>query len=326
MATPKATASAFSNIATIKYWGNLDDDLRLPASGSLSMSLDGLATITTVEFRDDLTGDTVSINGEIVTGTPHARVAHHLDHVRRLAEHTIYATVQSANNFPTGAGIASSASAFAALSLAATAALGLNLSERELSTLARLGSGSAARSIPAGFVEWYKGDTHETSYAETFAPPDHWPLIDLIAVVSHDHKATGSTEGHTLAATSPLQAARLASAPARLAECKRAILDRDFEKFAAVTELDSTVMHSVMMTGTPALFYWEPVTLAVMAAVRGWRASGLEVCYTIDAGANVHCLALASSADAVAERLRGIEGVQDVLRAEAGGAARLIQP
>lgn len=324
MPTWKATSCANSNIAFCKYWGNSDDALRLPASGSISMNLDGLTTTTTIEFCDDLIRDDVYIGGEYIQGVAAVRVSHHLDHVRRLAGKNLYAKVVSENNFPTGAGIASSASAFAALSLAAATAIGLTLSERELSALARLGSGSAARSIPGGFVEWYAVSRHEDSFAESFASPDYWALVDLIAIVNRAHKATGSTEGHTIAASSPLQAARLESAPKRLVACKKAILERDFAAFADVVELDSTVMHAVMMTGTPPLFYWQPATLRVMEQVRGWRAEGLGVCYTIDAGANVHCLCLASDADAIAAWLREVEGVSEVLRATPGGPARLV--
>jgi diphosphomevalonate decarboxylase len=323
--TQRTTSRACSNLATIKYWGNRDDALRLPVNSSLSLNLDGLTTTTTVEFRDDLAGDVVSIGGELVTGKPAERVSAFLDHVRKLAGKSTFAQVESANNFPMGAGIASSASAFAALALAASTAIGLHLSERELSILARLGSGSASRSIPGGFVEWYVGADHESSYAETFAPADHWPLIDLIAIVSTKHKETGSTEGHSIAATSPFQAARVAGAPERVAQCKAAILARDFEAFADVTERDSTLMHAVMMTGNPALFYWQPASLRVMDQVRMWRRAGIPVCYTLDAGANVHCLTLVEHADALHQNLREVEGVQNVLRAGVGGAATLLE-
>ncbi len=320
----RATSRACSNLATIKYWGNRDDALRLPVNGSLSLNLDGLTTTTTVEFNDALSGDVVIIGSEQVAGKPAERVSHFLDHVRKIAGKPTFARVESANNFPMGAGIASSASAFAALALAASTAIGLHLSERELTTLARLGSGSASRSIPGGFVEWHVGTSHETSYAETFAPADHWPLVDLIAIVSTKHKETGSTEGHSIAATSPFQTARVADAPERIRQCKNAILSRDFEAFADVTERDSTLMHAVMMTGNPALFYWQPASLAVMESVRNWRKAGNPICYTLDAGANVHCLTLAANADSLQEKLGRIEGVTKVLRAGVGGAATLL--
>jgi len=198
MSTGIATGRAHSNLALIKYWGNRDEALRLPANGSISVVLGGLFTTTTVAFRPELTADEVTIDDQRAIGGAAARVTGHLDHLRQLAGVPTFAAVTSHNNFPTGAGIASSASAFAALTVAAAAALDLSLSERELSAIARLGSGSAARSIPGGYVEWYAADQHAESYAETIAPPEHWPLCDLIAVVSRAHKATGSTEGHAL--------------------------------------------------------------------------------------------------------------------------------
>jgi diphosphomevalonate decarboxylase len=324
MPTWKATACSCSNIALIKYWGNTDDALRLPASGSISMNLDGLTTRTTVEFRDDLLTDKVVLDGrEISAGPALDRVSRHLDHVRKLAGTSMRGLVVSASNFPSGTGIASSASAFAALSLAATAALGLKLTERELSALARLGSGSASRSIPTGFVEWYAARTHEDSYAESIAPAHHWDLVDIVAIISKAHKTTGSTEGHTIAATSPLQSARVATAPERLKRCREALLSRDFDALAEVVELDSNVMHAVMMTGTPALFYWQPTTLALMEAVRDLRRQGIGVCYTIDAGPNVHCLCTPEAAPAVYEFLQGFPGLLEVRQAMPGRGAYL---
>src|SRR5258708_30971017 len=163
------------------------------------MNLGGLETRTTVEFSPEFDADTAIVDGQTMTGNSLKRISRQLDYIRQLVHLTTPAHVTSASNFPTGAGIASSASAFAALSLAATTALGLQLSERALSGLARLGSGSASRSVPGGFVEWYPGPTHEDSYGETVPPADHWPLTDLIAVVNRAHKQTGSTEGHALA-------------------------------------------------------------------------------------------------------------------------------
>ncbi len=319
----QATACAHSNIALIKYWGNRDHALRLPANPSLSMNLGGLFTRTTVRFRDDLTADQAVVDDQLLHGAALARVSAHLDYARRLAGCTLRAEVISHNNFPAGAGIASSASAFAALSLAAATALGLQLSERELSTYARLGSGSAARSVPNGFVVWHAGSDHASSYAESIAPADHWLLVDLVAIISAAHKAVGSTEGHRLAESSPFQAARVATAPARLAECVQAVLSRDFERLARLVELDSDMMHAVMQTSTPPLLYWLPPTLAVMQRVRALRAEGVGVCYTIDAGANVHCLCLPSAVARVRAELLAIEGVGAVREASTGGGAWL---
>ncbi|MFN8388092.1 MAG: hypothetical protein U0X92_16980, partial [Anaerolineales bacterium] len=196
---------------------------------------------------------------------------------------------------------------------------------RELSRLARRGSGSASRSIPGGFVEWQAGATDEDSFAFSIASSQHWNLVDLIAVVSAAHKKTGSTEGHAAAPTSPLQAARVDDAPRRLEICRAAILEKDFNSFASIVELDSDMMHAVMMTSAPALHYWKPASLAVMEAVRAWRADGLPVCYTVDAGANVHVITVESEAHAVEKNLRAINGVNDVLVAQAGGAAKIVK-
>jgi len=317
------TAQAFANIALIKYWGNRDETLRLPSNGSISMNLDGLFTSTYVDFDPSLKKDSLQLNKKEMQGPGLERVRAVLDLVRAMAGIKACAAVVSENNFPSGAGIASSASAFAALALAASKAAGLDLSERDLSRLARLGSGSAARSIPGGFVEWQPGSGDEDSFAFSIAPPEHWGLADCIAVVSSAHKQTGSTEGHALAGTSPLQAARLADAPRRLDLCRAAILERNFEALAAIVELDSDLMHAVMMTSTPGLHYWQPASLAVMDAVRQWRADGLQTCYTIDAGPNVHVLCPAGEAQSVAARLGTIAGVREVLAADVGGAARL---
>lgn len=320
----KATVRAHPNIAFIKYWGNRDDRLRLPANPSISMNLNGLYTQTTVIWDEDLPGDSFHFNGAEEAGRGLERVSAHLDIIRERLGTASSARVVSANNFPTGAGIASSASAFAALTLAAVTAAGAALDERELTTLARLGSGSAARSIPAGFVEWHTGDTHEDSYAESVAAPDYWDIVDVIAVVSAEHKTVGSYQGHHSAATSDLQAARVAGAEERLRVCREAILSRDFATFAEVVERDSNLMHAVMMTSRPPLFYWQPATLAVMEQVRRWRAQGLNVCYTLDAGPNVHCICVRSDAAEVSEGLQNLSEVIEVRTAQAGGAAQII--
>jgi diphosphomevalonate decarboxylase len=320
-----ATAQAFANIAFIKYWGNLDNTLRLPSNSSISMNLDGLYTRTTVSFQPSLPYDELIINGHEVMGIGLDRISYILDIIRGMANTHERAEVMSENNFPSGAGIASSASAFAALALAGSKAAGLNLSERDLSRLARRGSGSAARSIPGGFVEWQAGTSDEDSFAFSVAPPDHWDLVDCVAIVSAAHKKTGSTEGHAVAPTSPLQAARVADAPRRLEICRKAILERDFNAFASIVELDSDMMHAVMMTSTPALHYWKPASLEVMNYVRQWRLDGVPVCYTVDAGPNIHVVCPESEAHIVEKRLREIRGVDNVLVARPGGPARIVE-
>ncbi len=319
------TALAHPNIAFIKYWGNRDNTLRLPMNGSISMNLDGLFTRTSVSFQPSLPFDELIINGREVTGRGLERVSLILDLVRAQAGMRDNAEVVSENNFPSGAGIASSAAAFAALALASSHAAGLTLSEEQCSRLARRGSGSACRSIPAGFVEWRAGTSDEDSFAISIAPPEHWDLADCIAIVHAGHKKTGSTEGHAIAGTSPLQAARVEDAPRRLDICRRAIVDRDFDALARVIELDSDMLHAVMQTSNPPLLYWQASTVEIFHAVREWRASGLAVAYTVDAGPNVHVICPREVQEEAERRLREIPGVRDVLLAHVGGAARLAE-
>ncbi|MDD5468258.1 MAG: diphosphomevalonate decarboxylase [Anaerolineales bacterium] len=318
-----AVAVAYPNIALIKYWGDRDADLHLPVNGSISMNLAGLTARSQASLEPRLAQDELILNGERVGGDSLVRMIAFLDRVRALAGVGERFQVVSANNFPTAAGIASSAAAFAALSLAATAACGLRLEEAELSRLARLGSGSACRSVPGGFVEWHMGVDHASSYATSFAPPEHWDLRDHIALVSEAGKAVSSRQGHLLASSSPLQEGRLRGVTERLGRCRSAILAKDFAALAEVVEQDSLLMHAVMMTSSPPLFYWAPATLRVLSAVRQWRSEGAPVCATIDAGPNVHVLAPGEWAEWVVEQLQGVPGVKQVLSAAPGGPAHL---
>ena len=318
-----ASASAHPNIAFIKYWGNRDQDLRLPANGSLSMNLGMLHTQTTVTFRDELQEDTLTVNGTEQKGAAAARTAAFMDAVRRLVPDAGHAEIVSENNFPMGAGIASSASAFAALALAASAAAGLNLKENELSRLARLGSGSACRSIPDGFCEWACGNGGEDSFSVSIAPASHWDLADLIAVISGEHKKVGSTAGHGMAQTSPYQEARVRTAPERIRICREAVLNRDFDALAEVCECDMLMMHAVMMTQVPPLLYWEPASIRLIKLVKEWRAEGLPCFATLDAGPNVHVICPAGVSDEVRARMAEVEGVREIIFSLPGGKARL---
>ncbi|MDE2855010.1 MAG: diphosphomevalonate decarboxylase [Chloroflexota bacterium] len=322
-----ATARAHSNIAFVKYWGNRDHSLRLPANSSISMNLSALHTTTIVDWNRRLDADLLTINGKAAGEGALRRVREHLDVLRRRFGMDAFASVASRNNFPMGTGIASSASAFAALTVAAAAAARFELTEREMSALARLGSGSAARSVPAGYVEWLAGSSHETSFAEAFAPPQHWDLVDVIAIVSREHKHVGSSAGHKTAASSALQPARVASTRARIDAVKQSIMRRDFDRFASIVEEDSNLMHAVMMTSRPPLLYWEPLSLMIMKAVRRWRQQeGKAVCYTLDAGPNVHCICLASDADAVSGRLLALSEGIEVMQSGVGAGAGVMPP
>jgi diphosphomevalonate decarboxylase len=324
MTTSSATAVAHPNIAFIKYWGNRDNELRLPMNGSISMNLGDLTTRTRVTFDPSFPTDIFDLNSKRQTGPSLDRVVKHMNFIRGLRGISTHAHIFSENSFPTGAGIASSASAFAALTMAAIAALGLEIPEGNLSRLARRGSGSACRSIPTGITEWRKGHSDVDSFAVTIAAPDYWPLMDCIAVVEEDQKKVGSTEGHATASSSPLQAARVADSDRRLDICRNAIMKKDFQALAEIIELDSNLMHAVMMTSNPSLFYWQPATLEVMASVRAWRKTGLPAAYTMDAGANVHVICEADKAEVIQRRLSTLPGVKQVIISVMGGAAHLL--
>ena len=320
----RATALAHPNIALIKYWGNQDDDLRLPANPSLSMNLGDLQTVTTVTFDDRLRAEELLINGTEFPGPALQRVTASLDPVRQLAGINSPARVESESNVPVGSGIASSSAAFAALSVAAAAAAGLDLTEAALSRLARRGSGSASRSVPAGFSEWVTGND-QTSIATSLAPPDHWDLRDVVVVASQEHKEVGSSGGHPLASTSSLQAARVAGVHARLSACREALLARDLDRLGPIIEEDAVIMHAVMMSSQPPLYYWTPTTMALILATQQWRAEGIPVYFTIDAGPNVHLICEAPYAQLIEGQARQMAGVQTVLASKPGGPARLVE-
>ena len=326
MATEKATAIACANIAFIKFWGKRDAELNLPANSSLSMNLDRLTTVTTVEFSPDFDDDLVILDGQEVRGETRQRIVAHLDRVRAMAGLRARARVISENSFPTDAGLASSSSGFAALSLAASKAAGLELSQRELSILARFGSGSACRSVPGGFCEWEAGTSSQESFARQIAHPENWDLRDVIAIVSRARKRVGSTEGHSRAPTSHLYPARVASVADRLAQAKAALLEKDLASLGPLIEEDAISMHAVMMTSRPPIYYWLPGSIQLIHQVQNWRAEGLEVYFTFDAGPNVHLICQAADQAEVEKRLKDIEDVLEVIVSGPGPGARVIEP
>ncbi len=325
----KATARAGSNIAFIKYWGVQPGplgELHVPLNNSISLTLADAYTLTTVEWDEGLASDDITLDEVRLGERAAARISEHLDRIRALAGDARRARVVSRNNFPTASGIASSASGFAALSVAGAAAMGLDLGPADLSRLARLGSGSASRSLFGGFVEWQQGVDHETSVAHELFPAAHWALCDVVAIVSSAEKQTSSKAGHRLAASSPLNDARVAGLKAPgggLDEVREAIAARDLSRLGPAIERDALAMHAVMMTGRPSLLYWQPATLELLHAVPQWRAEGIKVYFTIDAGPNVHLICETAAVEDVRERLAALPSVQRVLVSGAGEAATL---
>ncbi len=314
------------NIALVKYWGKRDEALNLPAVGSLSITLDRLWTRTSVRFLPGQSGDRVSLNGRSDDVTT-ARVSAFLDLLRQRAGVEWGAEVDSHNNFPTAAGLASSASGFAALALAAARSLGLDLTPTELSALARRGSGSAARSIFGGFVEWAHGQRAdgEDSVARPLLGCDEWPLGVVVAVTSTATKAIGSTQGmRRTAATSPYHRAWIDTQEADLDAARTAIMRRDFEALAVVSEHSCLKMHALAMAATPGLLYWNGATLEAMQAIRSLREQGVPVFFTVDAGPQVKAVCLPEAVEAVAATLGAIAGVLDVIECGLGEGAHVL--
>lgn len=304
----KATAKAPANIAFIKFWGKKDAKLNLPYSNTLSVSLDNIFTVTTVEFSEKYKKDSFEIDGEKNLAEID-RLMNHLDNIRNEAKSNLKARVVSRNNFPNSSGLASSASGFAALSLAGTAALGLKLSEKELSTLARLGSGSAARSIPGGFVEWEKGRSHQTSYAHTIFPADYWDLSAIIVMITSEKKDVSTTKGHTITTTSPFFKFRIKNLPERVAKMKKAIKERDIKIFGEILEEECLEFVTMSLTAKPYIIYWEPATIRIIKACKKLRDQGLTPYFTMDAGPQPVIYCLKKDAKKISAKLNKTEGV-----------------
>lgn len=328
----RATVSAPSNIAFVKYWGARDRQRALPYHPSISMTLETCRSLTTVEVRDDAGGDEVWLaaeGGELAPAPAEfaRRVLGHLDALRQelglAGADAPRFRVATRNSFPAAAGLASSASGFAALACAVARALGRSPDPAELSLLARAsGSGSAARSVLGGFVEW-PADGDPAAPATQLAPAAHWPLVDLIAILDPGPKAVSSLEGHRRAPTSPHFAARLAAVPERLGEVRQAIRDRDLAALGPILERDAIELHAVAMTSEPPIFYWLPATLQVLAAVRELRREGIAAFSTMDAGANVHVICERGDEATVADRLAALSPVRRILHDRAGDGPRL---
>jgi diphosphomevalonate decarboxylase len=286
-----ATGVAHPNIALVKYWGKRDAALNLPAVPSLSLTLSGWHSRTRVQWgaeRDELLLDDQPRQDP--------KVWRVLD---LLAQHAGLprppCRIVSRNDFPTGAGLASSASGFAALVVAAAGAAGLALSTRELSMLARRGWGSACRSMYGGFVQWQLGERADgsDSVAEPVAPPEHWDVRMVVAVVSEGPKSTGSTEGMERSRkSSPLWPAWLELGPQWVEQARAAVLGRDLEALGTVMERSTYTMYSTMFTATPPLLYWQPATVALLHEVAALRARGVGAWATMDAGPQVKVLCL----------------------------------
>ncbi len=330
----KATVAAPSNIAFVKYWGTRDKQRTLPYNPSISMTLTHCVSRCTVEYLDgsgEANGDEVLLRGAGGELRPApagfaAGVVAHLNRLREWAGVKGSFRVATENTFPTGAGLASSASGFAALALATASALGRTPGAQEASRLALLsGSGSAARSVLGGFVEWPSPDPEDDAAAFPIASADHWDLRDVVAVVDSSPKEVSSREGHSRAPTSSFWKRRLEDLPGRLATVRRAVEERDFAALGAVLEEEAIELHLIAMSSKPPIYYWTPGTIAVLTLVRRLRDQGLDAYATIDAGPNVHLIATPEAESDLVAALEASEYVESVIVDRVGAGPRVLE-
>ncbi|GGY01676.1 diphosphomevalonate decarboxylase [Litchfieldella qijiaojingensis] len=323
----QAAAQAQPNIALIKYWGKRDERLNVPAVPSLSITLESLWTRTQVRFDETLGEDRFMLDGKR-DDAQFQRVSAMLERLRHHAGVSTFADVRSFNNFPTGAGLASSASGFAALVVAAIHALGLVLPLAELSALARQGSASAARSIFGGFVEMACGsrDDGQDAIARPLLAASSWPLEVAVAITAPGPKSIGSSMGmvHT-ARTSPFYRGWIEDAPRRLEVAREAVIARDFERLAEVSEASCLAMHGLALSASPGLLYWNGVTVELMHCVRELRSAGTPVFFTVDAGPQLKAVCLPGWSRDVAQCLAEVPGVREVRLSGLGDGARVLE-
>jgi diphosphomevalonate decarboxylase len=325
MRASAATARANANVALVKYWGKRDPVLNLPATGSISLTLDGLAVEARVAF-DGEEADRFAIDGKPAAGEEAERLRAFLDVLRAEAARDDRAAVATRSTVPRGIGLASSAAAFAALALAGSRAAGLRLEPPALSALARRGSGSAARSVFGGFVEWRRGDRPDgrDSIAEPLLEPGDWDVRVVVAVTDGGPKAVSSRAGMARAAASPLYPAWLAGAGADLAEARAAIRARDLEALGLLAEHSALKMHAIGLAARPPLLYWRGPTVECLHRVWALRAEGTPAFVTIDAGPQVKVLTTPRAAAAVADLLAAVPGVERILTCAPGTGAAVV--
>lgn len=322
----KATAVANANIALVKYWGKRDPKLVLPHNGSVSMTCDSLNTTTTVEFSEEYDQDAVVINDEELV-KDERDILGHIERIRKMAGISEKAKIISESNFPVAAGLASSASGFAALTLATAKAAGLSLGERDMTILSRQGSGSSCRSICEGFAEWHRGERADgtDSYAETIAPKAYWPEFRMIACIVTEAKKKVSSRASMAqtVATCPYYDGWLRTVTEDLRIIKEGIHARNFSVVGKQAEHNCLKMHALMLTTQPPIVYWIPATLEIIHNVLAWREEGLESYFTIDGGPQVKVMCTKDTEKELNKKLLELDGVMKTVVCKPGDGAQL---
>lgn len=316
---------AHTNIAFIKYWGKKNEELIIPMNNSLSLTLDAFYTDTQVTFDPSLKADILYIDNEEQDKTALNKAAVILDLVREEAGITDFAKIESINHVPTAAGLASSASGLAALAGAASLAAGLDLSKKELSRLARRGSGSASRSIYGGFAEWEKGTSDMDSVAVPIDDAD-WDIGMIFIIVEDGKKDVSSTEGmRRVVETSPYYEGWVSSAASDLVEIKAAIQDQDLVTVGEIAERSAMKMHALNLSANPPFNYWSPESVAAMRKVSEFRDQGYPVYLTMDAGPNVKLICKASEMDELYESLLKTYRKDQLVLAKPGPGIQILE-
>ncbi|MGX7108696.1 diphosphomevalonate decarboxylase [Facklamia miroungae] len=315
-----ATYQAHTNIALIKYWGKRNQDLMLPVTSSLSLTLEAFYSQTQVHFAKDYASDQFILNDQPQSKNEVQKISNFLDRFRQLKATDLKAKVTSYNHVPTAAGLASSASAFAALACACNGALELNLPQKELSIMARFGSGSASRSLFGGFVEWEKGqgDDSQSSFAHPFDEAD-WDIAMIALIVNQAAKPFSSRQAmqHTIE-SSPFYALWAEEVASDLKHIKRAIKARDIHQIGQIAEHNAMKMHATMLAANPSFTYFQAESLQAMEAVRQLRKAGLTAYFTMDAGPNVKIICPYSEVPAIQAHLSKAFDPQNIIVSRPG--------
>ncbi len=297
----KITARAHTNIALVKYWGKENEELIIPANSSLSLTLDEFYTDTSVQFDESLSSDEVTLNGKVVDDE---KITKFMDIIRQKANINTFARIESTNHVPTSAGLASSASAYAALAAAGSKAYGLNLSQEDLSRLARRGSGSATRSIFGGFAAWNKGTDDESSYGYSIEDPVKMDVNMIAIILNNQPKKISSRKGMKISIeTSPYYQSWIQQTTDDFQTIEEAIKENDFTTLGKTAELNAMRMHSLTLSSDPSYLYINADSLEVINIVKELRENGVECYYTMDAGPNVKIICQSDKISAITDKL-----------------------
>ncbi|MGB9701747.1 MAG: diphosphomevalonate decarboxylase [Candidatus Kapaibacteriota bacterium] len=323
----KIKVKSHPNIALVKYWGKRSEEKNLPSVGSISITLDELSTITEV-YINKISNDEFIINNKKANEREQQKISKFLDYFRARSSKKYYLKIKTTNNFPTAAGLASSASGYAALTYAANHIFDLNLSAKELTQYARLGSGSAARSIFGGYVELHKGELEsgEDCFAEQILAPDQFPLKVIVAITDETPKKTSSRDGMKLSQqTSPFFQSFVETSEQDISFMKQAIKSRDFYMMSEIAQQSCIKMHSVMMTTKEPLFYWNSKTFSIIEFVLKFQKEKYPIFFTIDAGPQVKIVTLPGEEKNIIEKLTKLNVIQQHFVIGLGNGTEIIE-